>query len=211
MNYHSLAERAYFELENLIVTLALEPGEIYSESELGGKINIGRTPLREALLRLANEKLVKVVPRRGIVITNINIGDYFTLLDTRSVLDKLIAQAAAKKASTEQKEQLNALADKIKRLAEQNQIAEYMDIDKEFDLLVAAAAKNKFASEAAMPLHAHCRRFWFYFHHNDLVTPARHHATLMRTIALGKEDQAGLDSDKLIEYLKEIARASIEG
>ena len=70
----SLTNQAYARLEELIVTLQLAPGEVVSEAALSDKVGIGRTPIREALHRLARERLVTILPRRGIIVTEINIG-----------------------------------------------------------------------------------------------------------------------------------------
>ncbi len=64
----SLTERAYRELEEQIVTLRLAPGAVVTEASLALRLGIGRTPIREALQRLARERLVVILPRRGVVI-----------------------------------------------------------------------------------------------------------------------------------------------
>ena len=71
----SLADRVYADLEEMIVTLRLEPGQMLSESELGEMFKVSRTPIGEALQRLAREGLVNILPRRGIVVTEINIAE----------------------------------------------------------------------------------------------------------------------------------------
>src|SRR5688572_18605655 len=65
----TLTERAYRELEEQIVTLQLKPGEFLSEYALSENLAIGRTPIREALQRLAQEGLVTVRPRKGILVS----------------------------------------------------------------------------------------------------------------------------------------------
>ena len=68
----TLTDKAYIQLEEMIVTLQLAPGQVLSESELGEQLEIGRTPIREALQRLAREGLVTILPRKGILVTEIN-------------------------------------------------------------------------------------------------------------------------------------------
>ncbi len=62
----SLTDQAYRQLEELIVTVQLKPGSVLSELALAAQLGIGRTPIREALHRLAREGLVVILPRRGI-------------------------------------------------------------------------------------------------------------------------------------------------
>ena len=79
----SLTELAYLHLEEMIVTLKLAPGRVVSEFELAELTGIGRTPIREALQRLAREHLVSILPRRGIVVSEINLGQQLPLLEER--------------------------------------------------------------------------------------------------------------------------------
>jgi DNA-binding GntR family transcriptional regulator len=64
----SLTEQAYRALEEQIVTLKIAPGTVVSEAVLGQRLGIGRTPIREALWRLARERLVTIIPHRGIIV-----------------------------------------------------------------------------------------------------------------------------------------------
>ena len=82
----SLTDRAYAEIEELIVTLRLAPGTPVSEAELMARLGIGRTPIREALQRLARERLVEIYPRRGNFVTDINVAGQLRLLETRREL-----------------------------------------------------------------------------------------------------------------------------
>src|SRR5262249_10598044 len=65
----TLTEQAYRQLEEQIVTLRLKPGEFLSEHVLAANLSIGRTPIREALQRLAREGLVTILPRKGILVS----------------------------------------------------------------------------------------------------------------------------------------------
>src|SRR5262245_3708720 len=90
----SLTDRAYSRLEELIVTLQLAPGEVVSEAALADRLGIGRTPIREALHRLARERLVTILPRRGIIVSEINIGAQLRLLEVRREIERLVARSA---------------------------------------------------------------------------------------------------------------------
>ena len=95
----SLTDRAYADLEEMIVTLQLAPGSAVSELELASYLGIGRTPIREALQRLARERLVTIVPRRGIFVSEINVTSQLRLLEVRRELERLIARSAARRAT----------------------------------------------------------------------------------------------------------------
>src|SRR5687767_1581994 len=79
----SLTDRAYTEIEELIVTLQLAPGSVLSEQMLSERLAIGRTPIREALQRLAREGLVMILPRRGVMVSAIDVKSQLRLLEVR--------------------------------------------------------------------------------------------------------------------------------
>ena len=82
-----LADKAYRLLEELIVTLTLPPGSILSEPELSEKLAIGRTPIREALQRLAADSLVLIQPRRAIIVSDVHVSEHLVVLETRRILE----------------------------------------------------------------------------------------------------------------------------
>ena len=207
----TLARRAYNHLEEMILTLELAPGSIVTEGDLVRRTGMGRTPLREALLRLGREKLVDILPRRGIIVSDINLAQYLSLLEARRVLDRLIAEKAAKRATPAQREELLRLASESGKEAIRSDIAEFMRLDRTIDRVVESAARSLFAVEAVRPMHAHCRRFWYvYQQHGDLATAAGFHARLIRAVASGKESAAGRASDELVDYLDRFTRKTLD-
>ena len=95
----SLTDRAYKELEELVVTLRLAPGSVLSENALAGELGIGRTPIREALQRLAREGLVVILPRKGILVSEINPRKQLLVLEVRRELERLVARSGALRRS----------------------------------------------------------------------------------------------------------------
>src|SRR5256884_312360 len=144
----SLTDLAYAHLEELIVTLKLAPGAVVSESDLSELTGIGRTPIREALQRLAREKLVSILPRRGIVVTEINVGNQLRLLEVRRELERLIARSAARRATDAERQRFQDLARLFERSARANDDVTFMRTDREFNTLCSAAAHNEFAAGA---------------------------------------------------------------
>jgi len=207
----SLADKAYRRLEEMIVTLALQPGSVLSEGALSKRIGIGRTPMREALQRLQSQRLVTTLPRRGVMVSEVNIMDHLTLLETRRVLDRLVATKAARRATPDQRSALTTIATEMQKAAARGDLAEFMRLDTEFDRLVDSAARSVFALLASFPLHAHCRRFWYLYRHTgDIQRAAGLHAALMQAVAAGDEERAGNASDALVAYLEEFARAALD-
>ncbi|NRG17432.1 GntR family transcriptional regulator [Rhizobiales bacterium] len=198
----SRAEEAYRKLEERIVTLDLKPGTSITESRLADALDMGRTPVREAVQRLALEGLLVIRPRLGIVVSDINPADFARLLDARHALEVLLAGASARLAGRDERDALTSCAEAMKHAAAGGDARAFMRRDKEFDEIVAIAACNPYAARAAAPLQTHSRRFWFrYFAESDLNSAALHHMDLMAAIASGKPEAASEKADELMRYL----------
>ncbi len=207
----TLAQRAYDVVEAMIVTLKLPPGRVFSEAELSAHIGIGRTPLREALQRLAAEGLVVALPRRGMMVTEINLLDFLALLETRRVLDRLIVARAARRAAPEHRRALAACAYAMRDDAARDDLDAFLRTDRACDEILGEAARNPFATRAAAPLHTHCRRFWYrYRHEGDLIHSASAHTHLLEAVVEGAESAAVSASDALLDYLENFTRRVLE-
>ncbi|MFQ5825446.1 MAG: GntR family transcriptional regulator [bacterium] len=207
---NSLADKAYCILEKMIVTLELPPGSIIYEADLSRQINIGRTPLREALHRLAKERLVSVLPRRGMIVSEVNILDQLELVEMRRVVDRLLASKAATRATPKQRQRLKEIAILIKEAASEGNVQEFMHLDGDFDQILGLASRNFFAAQISETLHAHCRRFWYINQGSgDLVWSAELHAAMINAVAEGDEAEAVAASDRLSDYVEDFTRSAL--
>ena len=108
------AESAFEAIEDMIVTGELPSLHLMSESDLARRTGFGRTPVREALQRLKFVGLVDVLPRRGVVVTAVDINRQLDLLETRRPLEKLMVRLAASRASDEQRNRMSDIADDLR-------------------------------------------------------------------------------------------------
>jgi DNA-binding GntR family transcriptional regulator len=208
----SLTERAYRALEELIVTLQLPPGSVVSEAALSQRTGIGRTPIREALQRLAREHLMVVLPRRGILVSGVDVRRQLLLLEVRRELERLLARSAAKRATEAERKRFAEIADEMQAAAAKGDDIAFMRLDREFNRLTSLASHNDFAETAMAPLHAVSRRF-YYIHYQqvaDLEITAKQHADVARAIAAGDRDAAGAASDRLLDYIEAFTRATVD-
>ena len=129
----SLTDEAYAQLEELIVTLQLRPGVAVSEAALSERLGIGRTPIREALQRLAREHLIVVLPQRGNLVSQIDVRKQLRLLETRREVERLIARCAARRATPEERDEFRHLAATFSRAAERNDSKSFLRADKRFN------------------------------------------------------------------------------
>jgi DNA-binding GntR family transcriptional regulator len=209
----SLTDRAYARLEELIVTLQLVPGQVVSEAELSTQLRIGRTPVREALHRLARERLVTILPRRGVVVSEVNVGAQLRLLEVRREIERLVARCAARRASDLQRDRFTALGLAFETAAGNDDATAFMRTDREFNELCLLAARNEYAAGTMALMSSLSRRFWFIHYRQaaDMPLAAKLHATVARAIAKGDAEAAAAASDRLLDYIEEFTRSTVEG
>jgi len=207
----TLAQKAFEKLEEMIVSLQLKPGQIYSEKELTQILGFGRTPLREALQKMANIDLLEIIPRRGIKISEIILYRQLAILETRRPLDELIAKSATRRSTDEQKQKLIEMAEEMEKAVKESHVQEYLRLDHAFDELLDQASRNKFTTRALDPLHIHCRRFWVaYKRYDNMDQAAILHEKLMRAVATGNEEMSGKAANELVDYFVEFTRKALD-
>src|SRR5712691_6044354 len=117
----SQSEAAYLLIRDRILSLALPPGSLVHEAQLREELSIGRTPIREALQRLAHEKLVRSVPHRGTFITDVNITDLARITEVRVVLEGHAARLAAERAGPHDRDAISDLLERLDAVERTNQ------------------------------------------------------------------------------------------
>src|SRR5262245_30270103 len=207
-----LSDQARARLEEMIVSLELAPGSIWSEAQLSARLGIGRTPVREALQRLEADHLVRILPRHGAQITEINVVQQLLLLELRRDLDRIIARQAARRSTAHERARLLEMGRRLaSRTADDADILPYLRDHYELKNVLAECARNPFLARAVMPCYAMSRRF-YYLHHRqarDLAVATRHHIDVIRAVANGDEAKAAAASDKLMDYVEDFTRATV--
>ena len=196
------SERAYRALERMIVTLKLAPSETLTEGALIERIGFGRTPVREAIQRLAWEGLLEVRPRSGIQIAPLEPADFPKVLAARRGVEMLLAWGAASYASPEHDLLFMKVEKDMLAAAAKKNVDAFLDADKAFDIVLGEAAANPYAARLAGPLQTHSRRFWFRRQRPDsLKLAAERHVALIEAIIARNEDAAERAAEDLIEHL----------
>ena len=155
----SLSDRAYYRIRELIVTLDLVPGSAVSERELMERLQTGRTPVREALRRLAQERLVEVFPRRGILVSPVDVGDLGGLSEVRGELESFAARLAAERASAADRTELEALRDALEQPEHDERTL--MELDQRIHRHIHACAHNPFLEATLEEYYFLTLRIWF--------------------------------------------------
>src|SRR5579872_4431652 len=120
----------------------MPPGSVVNEARLREELKIGRTPIREALQRLARENLVRSIPHHGTFVTDVNITDLARITEVRVVLESHAARLAAGKAGPADREAIGALLDDLRRnITDQREL---MELDQRIHRAIYRAAHNPF-------------------------------------------------------------------
>ena len=155
----SFADRAYYAIRELIVTLELPPGAVVREPELTERLGIGRTPVRGALRRLARERLVEVFPRRGIFVTKVDVRDLVQLCEVRVALEPEAARLAAERATQADLAELRAVLAELDGRRRRDARA-LIDLDERIHRAIYHASHNPYLAETLEEYYAHALRIW---------------------------------------------------
>jgi DNA-binding GntR family transcriptional regulator len=207
----SLKDQAYDALEEMIVTLMLPAGSAISEAVLAKRLGMSRTPVREALQRLSREGLIRVLPRRGLLVTDLDVGKQLRMLEVRRVIDRLLAERAAAKRNGSQATAFRQVAAEFAAAADADDEALFTRADRTFNDLLLDAAGNEFAAEAASLMQGRSRRFWFVHQrrHSSVKDAAALHSAIAHAIADQNVVKASTASDALLDHVEQFTRATL--
>jgi DNA-binding GntR family transcriptional regulator len=186
-----LADRAYAALRDRIVALRIAPGAPINEDALGRELDMGRTPVREAIKRLALENLVTVFPRRGTFASEINITDLAHISDVRQVLEGHAAYRAAERLTGTRRAELDALLASIDAPGEATR-DELMELDAEIHRFVHRCTANPYLEETLARYFNLSLRIWYLVLDRlpHLTERVREHRALLEAIRAGDAERA---------------------
>ncbi|GAA1971197.1 GntR family transcriptional regulator [Amycolatopsis minnesotensis] len=188
----SLAERAYLAIRDQLVMLDIAPGEPLNEDALARGLEVGRTPVREALKRLESERLVAVFPRRGTFATDVNIADLGHIFEVRHTLEPMAAAMAAERATAVERELLAALLEKLGGDVERTPSDALMRLDLDVHRAIYRSTGNPFLEDTLIRYDNLATRIWCVFLPR-LKAMAGHiaeHRFLLQAVLDGDEDAA---------------------
>jgi DNA-binding GntR family transcriptional regulator len=208
----SLAESAYRRIEEMIVLRELPPGAMISESRLGEELGCGRTPIREALLRLKHEGFIEVYPSRGAMVAPSDILKQLELLEVRRPLEDLVVRLAAKRATQEERAEMRGLGAEIKRAAAAGDRKHYLRANRAVHEIKARAARNSMLEKTIGTINGLARRFWYAYIEDtgQFKKAAEMHDKILRKVADGSPDQAAAASGEFLDFLESLSRDAID-
>lgn len=155
---------AYKHLRHRIITQNLLPGQVLNEKEQMGRYNIGRTPMREILLELRKDGLVKSVPRAGTFVAPLELREFQHVIEIRTNLEGLVGQLAAERITEEQLCHLRKIMQAVDDCSStgKKRSDELFQFESDFHEATYEATFNPQLSEMLQKLHGVCARFWYY-------------------------------------------------
>jgi DNA-binding GntR family transcriptional regulator len=209
----SQSEEAYARLLERIVCLDMPPGSVVNEARLREELKIGRTPIREALQRLARENLVRSIPHRGTFVTDVNITDLARITEVRVVLESHAARLAAEKHSSADAAATRELIELLRREGISDQ-RELMQLDQRIHRLIYRAAHNPFLEATLERYFNLSLRLWYLVLDRQvgLRRAVDEHIDLLRAVLEGDGELAETIMRKhVIGFEREIRKVLVEG
>lgn len=208
----SQSEEAYLRIRERIVSLDMPPGSVVNETRLREELKIGRTPIREALQRLAGENLVRSIPHRGTFVTDINITDLARITEVRVVLEGHAARLAAERLSTADRDTFAELLERLEDRPGLDQ-RQLMRLDQQIHREIYRAARNPFLQSTLERYFNLSLRLWYLVLDRQvgLREAVEEHVELLRAILAG--DGPGADDSMrrhVIGFEREIRKVLVE-
>jgi len=207
----SQSELAYERILERIVSLEMPPGSVVNEARLREELGIGRTPIREALQRLARENLVRSIPHRGTFVTEVNITDLARITEVRVVLEAHAARLAAEKLSSADRETIDGLLGLLR--GEVTEQRELMRLDQVIHRTIYRAARNPFLEATLERYFNLSLRLWYLVLDREvrLREAVDEHVELLRAILAGDGDLAETIMRRhVIGFEREIRKVLVE-
>ncbi|MFI6577991.1 GntR family transcriptional regulator [Nocardiopsis sp. NPDC050513] len=206
----SLAERAYAAIRDRLVMLEIKPGDPIVEDRLSAELDMGRTPIREALKRLERDRMVVAYPRRGTFATDVHISDLAHISEVRRTLEPLAASTAAERATPADRAELTELRSRIGGDHGQDN-AELLRTDVAVHRAIYRCAYNPFLEDTLITYDNLATRIWCVFipRMSGVAGHVDQHVPLLTAVIDGDADRAGKLALKHVTGFEEAIRALI--
>lgn len=209
----SLSEAAYEQIKQKIVSLELAPGAVIDEVHLQAELMLGRTPIREALKRLSLEKLVNIVPRRGMFVTDIGVMDLHYLFEARVPLECLAARLAAQRGTAQHWVEMATVLDQLPSEGSLLDNETLVAIDRACHEIMYQATGNKFLQDTLVTMYTLSLRLWYYAlaQIKDMRSAVVEHAAILNALEQGDADEAARLTERHIKSFQEEIQAAMLG
>lgn len=209
----NLRDQTYGIIKNMIIVREIEPGKKINEEQLAKEIRVSRTPIREALCRLENEGIVKIIPRRGAFVADLNEINVSEILLIREVLEGLVARLATENMDEKTLDKLKKALDNVSTLSEEDRdLITYTRSEVDFHALLLSASNNQMLKSMMEIVNAHLQIIRL----RTVVIPERaqktvkEHHRILKAIEKGDANAAEELMRKHVRSVREVALKNLE-
>jgi len=175
---NSLAHTAYEHIYRAIISLNYPPGWGLEEKKLMEELNLGRTPIREALLRLAAERLVTSIPGKGFVVRQLSLQSTRSVFSALKIIELGLADLAVQQRTRQHLDAMSTANQQVKAAVEKQDILALVEANHTFHMAYAACADNEYLTTSLHEIRAEGNRLAYLSYRNQidpLTTLARHY------------------------------------
>jgi DNA-binding GntR family transcriptional regulator len=170
------ADEAYAKLKDLILAMDLAPGQMLDERELMERLDTGRTPLREAIQRLAHDRLVSIAPRKGSWVSELSLADLHELVGARELVEPPVAASATAHITAADIALLRQLVERSANALQAGDLLGAIQGDRTFHHSVAMIGGNGYLARVVDDINTATLRYWHVsFRHLHDFRPAHNH------------------------------------
>ena len=209
--HQSLTDTAYEAIKQKIITLQFGPGTYLNVASITEALNIGRTPVHQAVRRLTHEGMIEIMPRKGMIVRPVSLNEVMEIADVRSVNEPHCVRLAAEKASAEDIAELEGILARADDAAAAGDTEQQMLADRDFHCEISRIAGNKILADILKNLHERSLRFWFISLHDSphRQEVADEHADIMKAIRNNDPDAAEHAMQRHIESFRTTISRSV--
>lgn len=196
----SLADQVYERLETDILSGKYKRGEVLTELKISETLGVSRTPVREALRRLADEHIIEDTPR-GSVVLGINTDDLCDIYEIRCLIEGIAAKKAAERITDSELQQLYELVDLQEFYAKKNDADRIKGVDNDFHQLIYRFSGSNIIYTTLMPLHKKIQKYRKASYENHIRAEHSYaeHKAILEALAKRDPDLANL---KMTEHVR---------
>ncbi len=196
----SMTDHAYEAIRQMLVRLELAPGELLNQEALQARIGVGRTPVHQALQRLEAEEFVVVMPRRGVMVTNVDVLELPVLYESRALLEPYMAGVAASRGTSDDWDEMAQVLSAARAV---ETVEERVSADRRCHEIIWAASGNRFLSRTLDMLYAQSDRLWhmYLIDVTDMQQSLEEHEQLLEVLRSGNGEEA---STVMARHIREL-------
>jgi len=189
----SVKDIVYDKISEWIITGVLKPGEKISVEELAEHFNVSRTPVREAFQLMETQKLIKTMPRKATVVTDLDLEDINSCYQPIIVLEELAAIEACKRVKKSDIKKLINLNDNIKEYSDTGEIINEMIEDRKFHDSIVELSENRYIVQCLDNLQMQTSRFEYieFMERGNISESIKQHTRIIAALKSKDELAAG--------------------